>query len=334
MSANGVETASRYLVLPAGSVVPWRPSFEGWYTPVTLMIAIALAGFGFAARRRLQSTEPWHLWLALPVGAAGLLVGASYLSMLVAGSRLGVAAAVGFTLAAGWILISAVVDHLVTRLDARKLIGLRLLFSRSAWTAPCGLSVLRGAMVGAVLLGVDTLGLWVATRFLGATLDLDFHIWFAGMGLRYGGVAVLIAAVVQALWIGSFVAVAAALIHRFSARPWTSVLVAAVVLAVTGAHFSMASFSEPQFVVTQLFIDYVILGLAFRRYDLLALFTAIFTFSLWASAAPLLVILEQINATGPRLLLAIWIIVVLTAAVVAFQSELQSAYRSLATKLE
>ncbi len=334
VGAKGLEYVARYLNTPPGHVLPWRPSLQSWYTPVTLVIAFVLMGFGIAARRRMPRTEPWRVGVGIPIGAAGVMVGFSYPVLQGSASRLAASVALGFTLTAAWILVSAVVEHLVTRLDARKLISLRLMFSRSALSAPVGLSVLRGALVGVALLGLDTVGLWTATRHLGATLDLDIHVSLLLMGLRYGAVAALVAAVVQAFWIGSFVAVAAALARGWTTRTWTGPVVAAGVLAMTGAHASMGSFSEPQFVVAQLFLDYLVLVLAFRHHDLLMLFTAVFTFSLWAAAFPLLIILEQVDATGPQFLLALWIVAVMGAAVAAFQTEIGSAYRRAATAFD
>jgi hypothetical protein len=334
VSGGGTETALRYLALPPGYVWPWRPGMENWYGPVAITLSLILMAWGFAARRRSQAVEPWHLWFAAPIGLAGVLVGWNYLAGRQSASRLAVAAAAGFTLTAAWLFVSALLERLIARVDPRKLTSLRLLCSRAAATSSVGLAVVRGALIGLALLGLDMAALWIATRYFGATLDTDVHVWFVAMALAFGAPAVLVAAVVQMLWIGTFVAVAVALSRSWVSRPSLALIIAAAGLTATGSHFSMASFAEPVFVIALLFVEFLVLVLVFHRYDLLTVFAAVFTLALWSTTAPLLVIFEQVPVRDPQLLLLAWGLVIVAAIIVTAQAAITSIYRRAAATIE
>jgi hypothetical protein len=176
--------------------------------------------------------------------------------------------------------------------------------------------------------------LWIATRYFGATLDTDVHVWFVAMALAFGAPAVLVAAVVQMLWIGTFVAVAVALSRSWVSRPSLALIIAAAGLTATGSHFSMASFAEPVFVIALLFVEFLVLVLVFHRYDLLTVFAAVFTLALWSTTAPLLVIFEQVPVRDPQLLLLAWGLVIVAAIIVTAQAAITSIYRRAAATIE
>ena len=334
VTPDGLEFGSRFLATPPGYVYGWRLWMTGWYVPVTIVIWLLLTAAAVATRRRAQGMEPWHLWLAAPIGVAGILIGFSYLGGTALANQLIVAAAVGFSVTATWVLVCGLLERMLARWDARKLTSLRLLCSRSASTTPVGLSVLRGTLVGVALLGLDAGGIWLTTRFLGATLDLDVNVWFVSMELRYGVLVALVAAFVQAVWLGTFISVAVPLARQwFPAKPIYPV-VAAAILALTGAHFSMAAFWQPQFVVALLFVDFLVLAVTLQRFDLLTVLVAVFTFSLWSAVAPLLMVLAQVDASGPRLILGLWSVAVIAAALITAQGPIRTLYRRAAADIE
>ncbi len=334
VSQNRIEFGSRFLATPPGYTLPSRPSMESWYAPVSIVIWLLLSAIAFATRRRAQGSEPWHFWLAGPIAMAGVLIGFNYLGGSQMANRMAVASAIGLSITTTWLLLCGLIERVIARWDARKLTSLRLLCSRMALTTPVGLSVVRGALVGVALLGVDAAAVWAATRFFGATLDLDVHVWFVSMGLRLGALVALVAALVQGIWIGSFTAVAVALVRQWTKAKPIYPVAAAAALALTGAHFSMGALGEPQFVIAVLFLDFAVLAFTFQRFDLLTVFAAVFTFSIWAGMAPLLTILQQVSTSGPRLILGLWFVAVIAAALIAAQGPLKMIYRRAAVDLD
>jgi hypothetical protein len=109
---------------------------------------------------------------------------------------------------------------------------------------------------------------------------------------------------------------------RAPVRPWLSVTAVTTLLAASGIRLSMAAVQPVRFTVVALFVDFGLLVLAFRAFDLLTLCTAIGTFALWWANYPLLVMQQPIGAAGPWSVFVGWGVFVLVAAVLAFKSRL------------
>ena len=83
-----------------------------------------------------------------------------------------------------------------------------------------------------------------------------------------------------------------------------------------------------------LFVDYGLLLVAFRAFDLLTLSAAIGTFALWWANYPLLVMQRPIGAIGPWIAFVVWGLLVAVATAHVFQSSLRQGYRRLAARFE
>jgi hypothetical protein len=83
-----------------------------------------------------------------------------------------------------------------------------------------------------------------------------------------------------------------------------------------------------------LFIDYLILVLTFRLFDLLTLCVAIGTFAFWWANYPLFVMQRPIGAAGPWTAFFLWGLCVAGATGLAFQSPLRRNYRRLAAAFD
>ena len=104
--------------------------------------------------------------------------------------------------------------------------------------------------------------------------------------------------------------------------------------AATGIRLSMAAVQPVRFTVLMLFLDYGLLLVAFRAFDLLTLSAAIGTFALWWANYPLLVMQRPIGAIGPWIAFVVWGLLVSVATAHVFQSSLRQGYRRLAARFE
>jgi hypothetical protein len=206
-----------------------------------------------------------------------------------------------------------------------------------ALPSACGLAVVRGTLIGFCILGVDAVAVWAMTTFLGARLGEDTNLFFLGAflsGARWPLVVLLVFACLEAFGIGLLVAFFGAVGERISKRTWACVFAPALLLTLSDVHYSMAAIQPYYWTMTLLFVDYVLLFLAFRRFDLLTVVTAIFTFAFCSGNYALVVMLRQIGPVEEWAAFAVWGLCVAGAAAVAFQTRLRTAFGRMSAAVE
>jgi hypothetical protein len=203
----------------------------------------------------------------------------------------------------------------------------------------CGMSVLRGALLGLLLLGIDFFLSWLGTRFLGMRLAPYNH-----MAALFGGILgesiTSLPTTLLALWVctnglfvtGLIAAVAARRIQSRSVVVVSAGIVVALFMPVPGIHLLAIQpylLSLPLLVLISVLLVWILL-----RFDLLTVTAALFTYSLWWGNYPMLVVREMVGTTEQWLVFIVWGILVLAAAAAAFQARLRSVYRRINTVIE
>ncbi len=231
------------------------------------------------------------------------------------------------------------VEWAARRLAPHKLSTLVRIFDRRAASAPCGLAICRGTLIGLALLGLDMFLLWTSTNMMGARLDsfaliyIQSHLFLSN---SWPGPLLVAAPLFVALIIFIIVTFLVSLLARVMRGPWFALILAAVLSAaifpVTGSTIGPV---QPYYVkVLVLLFEFLILSWAFFKFDALTLLTAGLTLSFFGQNYALLVMLRPTGAFDERVAFAIWGLFVIAAAAVAFQSSLMSAYRRAAAAFQ
>jgi hypothetical protein len=251
------------------------------------------------------------------------------------GSRAAVALGIGFTAAVLWVLMSVAAEDRVRRVDPARVTTMTMMFGSGALTPASGFSLARGTLIGLALLGLDAALVWVVITVLRGYPDPDMSLWFLALAFEYPSMMVPLAgAIIQTLWLGTFVAFATSAVILQARRGWAIVAIPAVVLALIGAHFSMAAVQPYYWTLALLLVNYAVLVDTFRRYDVLALFTAIFTFTFVWGTYVMYVALAASGASAPALGLVLWALAVASAAGIAFRDAIAAAFRSVTRALD
>lgn len=139
-------------------------------------MALALAVLGFFYRHSVNAAARWRA----VVGVTAFLSGVVYVLLLwtLFTPRDYLVFALGFGLfcSIGWLLISMTVELQIRKTQPARLHRLIGILGRRATSAPCGLSILRGTLIGLALLGVDALAIWLGATYVGICLDSFLHI--------------------------------------------------------------------------------------------------------------------------------------------------------------
>lgn len=334
VDAKGISYLWKSFIPPLGYQATLPASWGG---PVAAVLALIGPALGFLHRRRVDPAARWRTTLCILAflafgGSSWFLSSFSYFNDKFAWSF-----GSGLIGAGGWLLGSIALETQIGKTQAPKMYTLMWVCGRRVLSEPCGLAILRGALVGLALLGIDAVAIWVATEQLGAYLDPYQHIYVLGRtlnGAESPVAAVLALGGMQALGIGSLVALVGSVSERVLAQAWMRGVIPAALLAISGVHLSMASIQPFYWTIILLFIDYFILVLTFRRFDLLTLFTAILTFAFCWANYPLLVMQQPIGPVWPLTAFVMWGLLVAVAAMVTFQSTLGPAYKRMAASLE
>ena len=331
VDARGVRWLQKYF----GPPVPYQANNVDWTVPVSFAMFLIIAALGFLHRRRIDINTRWRTVLgavAFPVGVAYALFDWNWTRFV----RI-LPSAVGFGLlfSVAWLLGSVAVEFWIRKTHPAKLRSLVGLFGPQVMSEPSGLSILRGTFIGLALLGIDGLVIWLGTTYFGAYLS-GTQIWGFGRALGSWWPVTGFFPVVwmQSLGIGLLVAFVVSSAERLIARPWLRVIASTLLLAAGGVHISMGSVQPYQWMIAVLFIDYFFLVLAFRRFDLLTLFAAIFTFAFCWLNYPFVVIQWQMGPVWPLTAFALWGLFVAFAALVTFQSPLRHAYQRVTASIQ
>jgi hypothetical protein len=340
IDAGGVSSLAETVAAARGYSLESFPfgevTMNEWGLPVAAVIGALLCAFGFVNRRRAQASAPWRTALsvaAFVAGAGYLLPGFRFFGI---GDMIAIPLGVGLLFAVVVYFGAIGVETLSRRAAPHKLVTLTSLFGRERRIEMSSLAILRGCAVGLVLLGADTLVSWIATTSFHGRLSM-IHVGLMG-GIIGGSVwpegLVLGICVLQMVGVSLLVASADAVAERVPVRGWIASIAAAALLAASGIRLSMGAVQPVRFTLAALLVDYALLLVAYRLFDLLTLCAAIGTFAFWWANYPLLVMQQPIGAAGPWTAFALWTIVVVAAAAIAFRSTLRSGYRRVAAALE
>jgi serine/threonine protein kinase len=330
---KGITNMSRTFYPPTG----FRLIETRWSEMATLGGTILVSLIGLLYRRRVDAAATWRA-----AGSACAFVATGTCALIfwnLASTADYVAVSLGFALIGGlaWLLGSMAVEGQIRSTQPARLHTLVRLASRRAACAPCALAILRGTLIGIAVLGIDALAVWIVTRSFGGYLNGGLHLFVVGRtmnGTQWPVAGTAAMAIVQALGIGLAVAFVAAAAERFVGRPWLQWTIATCLLAASTVRFTMAAVEPFHWTAVVLLLDYGILVAAFRRFDLLTVLTAIFTFSFCWTSYALVVMQLQIGPAGPVAAFAVWALFVASAVVILIQSTLRLAYRRLAASLD
>jgi len=121
--------------------------------------------------------------------------------------------------------------------------------------------------------------------------------------------------------------------YRLIHARWLSVSAGAAFLAVSAVHVAMGAVQPFYWTIMLLFVDYAVLILTLRRFDLLTLMVAMVTFSFWWGNYSLYVML-QAATVQPAIAFALWGVLIVAAAAIAFKSALRATFRQMAAVVE
>jgi protein kinase-like protein len=336
----GVSSLASEPALPSGYSLESFPfgevTMNEWGTPVAVVVGAFLCAFGFVNRRRVAPSASWRSALMIAAFVAGAGYSFASTRFLGPGDAVAIPLAIGVLLSIAVYFGSIAIEVLLTKTARYKLDTLTGLFDSPRRLEGSGLSILRGSLIGLTLLGADTLMLWIATTFFAARLSM-IHVGLMGGVINGSAWPVGIVVGVCVLQMAAFsllVAFADAVAERVPMRPWLAMTVAAALLAATGIRVSMAAVQPVPFIVLTLCVDYGLLLVAFRAFDLLTLSAAIGTFALWWANYPLLVMQQPTGAIGPWIAFVVWGLLVSIATAHAFRTGLRHGYRRVAARFE
>ena len=330
---RGIASMSSSPDLPPGFSMDAFPfgetTMNEWGLPVAVVLGVAVCAFGFVNRRRAAPAAPWRIAIAAVAFAAGAWQTLVTFRFLGAGEMASVSVALGVLFAAVAYLGCVALEVLSGKRDRSKLDTFTALFTGGRRQDAAAVSAVRGAALGLALLGVDTLAVWLATMHLGGRLSL-IHIGMLGgimNGVAFPLGLVLGSCAVQTVGLGLLVGITGSAAARLPIRSWLGIVGAAAVLAASGIRMSMGAVQPWPVVALVLFVDYAVLLVAFRCFDLVTLWATIGTFTLWWATYPLLVMQRPIGAAAPWAVFAGWGLGIVAAAGVASEATLRRSYR-------
>jgi len=227
------------------------------------------------------------------------------------------------------------VERAVRRVGPAKLSTVIRLFDRRAASESCGLSILRGTLVGLGLLGTDAFLVWVGTTHLGMWADSFSLILIQGqlfLNNPWPGPLLVLYPIFQAITVSVLVSLLASLLTRVMRRSWIVLFLAAVLTAAIfpGPFFTIGAVQPYLSKVLLLFFEFLILAWTFTRFDVLTLFVAAFTAAFCWQNYTLLMMFRPMGSFGEWVAFAAWGLFVAAAAAIAFKSPLLAAYRRIA----
>jgi hypothetical protein len=316
---------------------------EGWAIFPGLGFDLILLVIGISQRRLVDARARWRVALVGLAAYFGIYYGATTVAIGGVGGLsfiipicMFVGVAVGFLM----FFISIAFERSVRRVWPAKLSSLTWTFDRRLISEPCGLAILRGTFVGMGLLGIDAIGVWFGTRRLGMRLD---SVLLGGeparsamIGTGWSVAFVSTKELFEAGAVTIIVVFLASFLARLMRSQWLAIAVAAVLSAVIlpGPLFNIAGVQPYPGKLALLTVEFLLLGLALTRFDVLTILWAAFTFAFFWANYTLLVMFERTGATEEWIAFVIFGLFVAAAAAVAFKSSLIQARRWLAATLE
>ncbi|MFQ5778162.1 MAG: protein kinase [Terriglobia bacterium] len=307
------------------------------YLPGLALMLLVLFPLAFIQRRSVQLGARWRVVLvaATCVIAAGM---APISSELETGAFVLRSVTFGLAMALLMFFVLIALEWSVRRASPARFASFPRLFDRRVVSEPCGLAIVRGSLIGLALLGADALLVSLATAKLPMWLANRPHVVTPAMfvGSAWPSVSVVLFEIIKALLTMIWLGFLASIVARFVRRGWAVVVVAAALsapfLAVPVSPF--ASVQPYHWKLLLLVVDCLVLAWAFTRFDLLTLLVTMFTFAFCWQNYSLLVMLEPTGALTQWIAFALGGLIVLAAAIVAFQTQLRAGYRRVAAAFE
>ena len=324
IDARGIALAAKgYASHPGETFRDTTP--QQWGAPMSFVIGVIMSAVGLLQRRRVDLAARWRMGLGGLLFAAGFVWSATFYT-----EGLLVNIGFGLMLALGVVLMSVATERLIVRDDGVRLRTLVNLFRWPSIPESSGLSILRGTLVGLLLLGLDTFLVWVAITYGGARLDRIAHVSMLGWALNQAAAAIAVPpmyGLMQSALLGLIAAFVISAIATAVKNPALRIVLPAALLSASGVHLSLGAVQPWYRVLALLLVDFLVLVLAFRAYDLLTLLVALFTAAfVWAAYAAY-VMQQLIGPVQPLVVLSLWGLGVAAAAGVAFNRPLRTAYR-------
>jgi hypothetical protein len=291
----------------------------------------------FAGFSRGALASPHSRWRIILTIAASVMTGR--LAWLVMESMnvptiMKVSSAVNATLAFALLMpfILIALERAVRRTGAHRLETTIRMLGRRVSTEPVGLAILRGTFIGLILVSVDIVLVWLATKYLGMWLDstmLNFTRYYHDLSWRVAQNALITIGVLPCL--AAYFAWIASLVATFARRSWHAIIIAALVLVAIFPRFvlvSMLGFLEPYPAkLLVVFVAYLIVAWTFYRFDYLTILVALFTCVFCSRNYFFLVMVGPSGSNDERVGFVLFGLFVAAAAAVAFKSRISSTYR-------
>jgi len=316
---------------------------EGWQIFPALAFDLILLVIGISQRRLVDTRARWRVALVGLVAFFGIYYGATVVAVGgVGGLSFVISVSVFVGLAIGFLtfFISIAFERSIRRVWPAKLSSLTWLFDRRLLSEPCGLAILRGTFVGLSLLGLDAFGVWFGTRRLGMRLDsivLALEPARSAMiGTGWSVAFVSAKELFQAAAVAIVVVFLASLLARLMRSRWLALIVASILSAamLPGLQPNLAGVQPYPGKLAILTVDVLLLALALKRFDVLTVLWAAFTFGFFWANYTLLVMFERTGAAEEWIAFVIFGLFVAAAGAIAFKSSLIQARRRLAATLE
>ncbi|MBI4474548.1 MAG: hypothetical protein HY646_17895, partial [Acidobacteria bacterium] len=270
----------------------------------------------------------WQTWLVFSVGFGDL--GVSFVIFLV------VLVSLAIALLAFFLLVP--VERAIRRMAPAKISTFVRLFDTRAASEPCGLGVLRGTLLGLVLLGADTLLVWLGMSHLGMRLDTVSLLIMQGLlfpNNPWPSAQLVVYPLLQSITLWILIAFLTSFLSRAARRPWLAMLLgAALAAAILPPILFIGAVQPYPGRVLLLTLDFLILAWAFVRFDALTLFAAAFTYSFFWETYTMLVTFRPLGAIEEWIAFAVWGLFIAAAAAIAFRPAILSAYRRAASAFQ
>lgn len=317
---NGaLASASRRFETPEEEGIDWelRALQESPLAILTLWFAVA----GWRERRSALPFSRWRLATAFLQFVIGVWI--CWLAFhLIAGPKLTWLSSILIGLGAGlcWIVVSIAMEHRLRVLGPGKLATLTRLFEGRISRFELAVVVLRGTCVGFILLGLDTLLVWLGTRAGLFWFDPIPHLVIPSQLILSNplpSLHVAVFATYQALLVTLAVGL---VLPALALRPggcWRILLIgsALVALLIQNPAISMAAILPNGWKLLLLFIAMAVLCWTLLRFDLLTVAVAVFTFAfVWGNAQQWW-FHGSVAASGPSIGFVLWGTCVAVAAV-------------------
>jgi hypothetical protein len=216
-----------------------------WQIPTAIAACVLVVVVGFFHSRHVNSRARWRV---VTSAAAYFLGGWGAYWDIPADDRYRpyFFIVVGLVSALIWFFGTASIEHSLNRQRLPKIASLQALFDHSLSGEVWGKAILRGTLVGFVLLLVDTVVIWFATRKLHGWLDgfiqIEIQPWYVGRW--WPGLQIFLSALLQMIGVGLLFGFVTAQCWRMFKNKAAKIVIPAGLMACTGMSWYMPQCSQ------------------------------------------------------------------------------------------